>query len=162
MKPAQFEVSADTRFIRQRLHEMNPGDFISYGELTNLISKPVNGAIPCLQSARQSLLREGFVFGNIRGEGIKRLSDAEIVTASDMDISTMRRRARKAGKKLSTVSYELLPPEKQLSYTAKISIVGAIAAIATDKAIGLIEKTAGGRSGELPIAETMRALGYAK
>lgn len=162
MKPAQFELSADTRFIRQRLHELRPGDSVPYTELSALINKTVEGATPALQSAKRSLLKEGYVFAPIFGEGIKRLADDEVVTAADGDIATMRRRARKAGMKLSTVSYEQLTPTKQLALTAKVSIVGAIAAIATGRAIVAIEKVASGKSGELPIAETMRALGYSK
>ena len=86
----------------------------------------------------------------------------KVAGKADADIKMMRRRARRAGVKLSTVSYEKLTPPQQLAHTAKSSIVGAIAAIATDKAIQKVESAASGRSGELPIGETLRALGYAK
>lgn len=160
MKPAQFELSADTRFLRQKLHEMKPGDTLTYAELSQAVSKPVKGSFSALQSAKRSLLKEGYVFSAVVGEGIKRLTDGEVVSAADGDITSMRRRARKAGLKLSTVSYDTLAPEKQLSLSAKSSIIGAVAALTTAKAITRMEKAVTGRSGELPIAETMKALGY--
>lgn len=160
MKPALFELSADTRFIRQRLHEMAPGDTVSYADLSAIIGKTVSGETSALGSARRSLIKEGYVFSPVRGQGIRRLTDAEVVSAADGDIDGMRRKARRAGMKLSTVSVENLPPDKQIAHAAKSSIAGAVAAITTATAVQKIEKAAAGRSGELPIAETMKALGY--
>jgi hypothetical protein len=83
-----------------------------------------------------------------------------VIDAADSDIAAMRRKARRSGVKLATVSYDALPEGKKLAFTAKASIVGAIAALATNKAVAKLEKAAGGRSGELPITETLKALGY--
>jgi hypothetical protein len=160
MKPAQFEMSADARFLRQKLHEMKPGETVSYADLTALIGKSVTGNFSALQTAKRSLLKEGYVFSPVRGEGVKRLTDADVVAQDD--ITPIRRHARRIGKKLSTVSYEQLNPAQQLQHTAKASIVGMVAAVATEKAVEKIEKAATGRSGELPIGETLKALGYAR
>ena len=160
MKPALFELSTDARFIRQRLHGMKPGDTVSYTDLATIIGKSVTGSLSALKTAKRGLLKEGYVFSPIRGEGLRRLTDAEVVGAADSDIAMIRRKARKTGAKLSTVSYEKLPAPKQLAHTAKASIVGAVAAITTNKAMTKIESAVGGRSGELPISETMKALGY--
>jgi len=160
MKPAQFELSADTRFLRQKLAEVKAGDTISYAALSEAVGKPVDGAFSALQSARRKMEKEGFVFSPIRGVGLIRLDDAGVIDAADSDIAAMRRKARRSGVKLSTVSYDALPDGKKLAFTAKASIVGAIAAIATNKAVAKLEKAAGGRSGELPITETLKALGY--
>lgn len=158
MKPVQFEMSADARFLRQELSKLKPGDSTSYAELSAAIGKPVTGAMAALQTAKRSLLREGFVFSPIRGEGVHRLTDVEVV-ASD-DISPLRRHARRLGKKLSTVSYEQLDPAHQLALTAKSSVVGMVAAVTTEKAIEKVAAAASGRAGELPISETLKALGY--
>ena len=162
MKPPQFELSADTRFLRQKLHEMKPGDFISYAALSELISKDVTGATSALASAKRGLLKEGYVFGTVRGEGVKLLVEVDTLKAADMGLQSVRRRSRMEAKKLSTVSADKLPANMQNAFTAKLSIFGAIASFATDKAVAAIEKTAGGRAGELPIKDTMRALGYVK
>lgn len=158
MKPALFELSADARFLRQRLHELKPGETVSYTELSKLISKTVVGSTPALQSAKRGLLKEGYVFSPVRGEAVRRLTDSDVVAGDD--ISPLRRHARRVGKKLSTVSYDGLSAQQQLAHTAKASIVGMVVAVTTETAVAKIEKAAGGRAGELPIGETLRALGY--
>lgn len=158
MKPAQFEMSADARFLKQRLHELTPGASITYAELTALIGKPVNGSTSALQTAKRSLLKEGYVFSPIRGEGVQRLTDADVVATDD--ISPLRRHARRVGKRLSTVSYDALSMPQQLAHTAKASIISMVSAVTTETAVSKIEKAAGGRAGELPIGETLKALGY--
>lgn len=158
MKPAQFEMSADARFLRQRLHEMKPGDNVTYEELGKLLGKTVTGSTSALQTAKRSLLKEGFVFSAVRGEGVQRMTDAAVVAADD--ISPLRRHARRVGKKLSTVSYEALSAQQQLAHTAKASIIGMVTAVTTETAVLKVEKAASGRAGELPISETLKALGY--
>lgn len=158
MKPAQFEMSADTRWLRQRLHEMSPGDFVSYAELSEKIGKPVTGGYSALQSARRHLIKEGYVFSPIRGEGMRRMTDSEVVATDD--IAPLRRHARRVGTKLSAVSYDQLTAPQQLYHTTKSSIVAVVATITTECAVKKVEKAAGGMAGELPIAETLRALGY--
>lgn len=158
MKPAIFELSADARFIRQRLHELKPGESVSYTELSKIIGKTVVGSTPALQSAKRGLLREGYVFSPVRGEAVRRMTDADVVAGDD--ITPLRRHARRVGKKLSTVSYEGLSAQQQLAHTAKASIVGMVVAVTTENAVAKIEKAAGGRAGELPIGETLKALGY--
>jgi len=160
MKPAQFELSTDARFIRQRLHEMKPGDEISYEELGKDINKDVTGGMSALQSAKRSLLRDGFVFSAVTGVGIKRLIDVEIVKVGDKDIAVMRRRASKARLKLSTVSAEGLTPASNLDLIAKQSIIGAISIVTDHRSVEAIRGAVGGRSTELPIAATLKALGY--
>jgi hypothetical protein len=161
MKPAIFEMSPDTRFLRQKLRALGQGVEVSYADLGKEIGKEVGGGFPALQSAVRGLLKEGYVFSPIRGVGLRRLTDAEIVSASDGDITSLRRRAKRAAKKLSSVEYQKLTPAQQLAHTAKTSIMGAVASMTTDRAVNAIEKVAGGKAGELPIRETMKALGYA-
>lgn len=158
MKPAQFEMSADARFLKQRLQQVQPGQSVTYDELSTLIGKRVSGGTSALQTAKRSLLKDGYVFSPIRGEAIKRLTDADVVSTDD--ITPLRRHARRVGKKLSTVSYETLSQPQQLAHTAKASIVSMVAAVTTETAVSKIEKAAGGRSGELPIGETLKALGF--
>lgn len=159
MKPAIFEMSPDTRLIRQRLREMKVGDFVSYTDLSSLISKPVSGATSSLQSAVGSLLRQdSIVFSVIRGEGLKRLNDSEIVAASDCDVDAVRRRAKKAATKITSVQdFAKLTSKEQLAHTTKLSIFTAVASMASDKGIKAVANVATGRSSELPIAETLRA-----
>jgi hypothetical protein len=153
-----FELGPETRFLRQHLRKLEKDELASYRDLSLVVGKPVNGASHTLQSAIRGLLREGLVFATIRGVGIKRLTDAQIVSAADRDITSVRRRSKRAAKKLVVSDYQKLTAKQQLEHTAKISIMGAIASMTSDRAIAAIEKVASGRSGELPIAETIKAL----
>lgn len=160
MRPAMFELSADARFLRQELQKLKPGEEITYGRLSQIVGKEVRGSFPALQSARRGLVKDGFIFSPVRGEGIRRLTDNEVVDAASGDITRMRRHARRAGLRLSTVEVDKLTPEKQVAFTAKASIIGAVSALTTEKAIAKVEKVSGGRAEELPIAQTLKALGF--
>lgn len=159
MKPAIFEMSPNTRLIRQRLATAAVGDLIGYRELSALISSPVSGETAALQSARNSLLvQERRVFGCIRGEGLKRLNDSEIVAAADGDIDGIRRRAKKAVCKITSVQdFAGMTAKDQLAHTTKTSIFTAVASMSSDKGMKKIGTAVGGRASELPIAETLRA-----
>lgn len=163
-KPAVFEMSADTRLLRQALSRVAVGATISYESLSAEISKPVSGSFAALHSARDSLLRhDRIVFSVIRGEGLKRLDDREIISAGDEDVSAIRRKSRKALRKLTAIAdYNALSPADQLRHTATVSIFAAVADMATDKGVKKVEATAQGRSGELPIALTLSAFATEK
>lgn len=161
MKPAMFEMSPDTRLLRQRLRTVAVGGTITYAELGSVISKPVTGSFPALQSAIRSLLRhDAIVFAAIRGVGLKRLNDEDIVSVADRDVDGVRRKAKRGVLKLSSVAdYSALPPAKQLAHTARMSVLTAVAHMATDGGMKKVEAAAAGRSGELPISDTLRAFG---
>lgn len=159
MKPATFEISMNTRLIRQRLAASKIGDVVSYVEMSTLISAPVSGSTASLQSAVNSLLhQERMRFGCIRGEGLKRLSDREIVAAANSDVDRIRRGARRGTIKITAVQdFAAMTPQDQLAHTTQLSILTATRAMTSHKAIKRIEAVATGRSTELPIAETLRA-----
>lgn len=154
-----FEMSADARLLRQRLAKMQAGDEVSYAELTKEIGRDVDGACSALQSARRSLLNSNqIVFDVVRGVGLRRLTDAEIVDASERDIAHVRRAARRGAKKLLSIgNFDALPNDKQLQHTTRLSVMSMIAHTTSDKQISKVEKAASGRSQELPIAETLAA-----
>jgi hypothetical protein len=158
-RPMTFEASPDTRLLRAKLKSIEIGQSVTYAELSQVISRPVSGSSVPLRSALRGLLHdEQRVFGVIRGVGVKRLADPEIVEASDSDVDSIRRKAKKAARKLTAIQdYAQLDPAHQLAHTARLSIVGAIASMTTDKAIKKIEAVSSGRASELPIAETLRA-----
>jgi hypothetical protein len=152
-------MSADARLLRQRLSKVAVGQEISYEELSREIGRKVAGSCTALQSARRSLLNSSqIIFEPVRGVGLKRLSDSEIVDASERDISKVRRAARRGAKKLLSIAdYSALPSDKQLQHTTRLSVMTMIAHAASDKGIEKVEKAAAGRAQELPIAETLKA-----
>lgn len=154
-----FEMSADARLLRQKLASLKPGDFIKYADLSAEISKDVSGGTPALQTAKRSLLQnEGFVFSCVRGEGLKRLNDEEIVAASDQDVNRIRRSAKKGARKLASVeNYAAMSNAAQLRHTTRLSVMTAVAHMASSRGIQKLEGTAAGRAKELPISETLAA-----
>lgn len=158
-KPASFELSADTRLLLQRLKKVPMGETITYDALTAEIGKKVSGATPALQSARRVLMRDDqTVFSPIRGVGLQRLNDEAIVSATEANRDAIRRKAKKAAREVTCVQdYNALPPAKQLRHTAALSVFTAIAEMASDRGVKRVETAAHGRSGELPISQTLAA-----
>jgi len=158
MKQANFEMSVDARLLKQRLEKVKVDEVINYTDLSKEISRPVKGSSGCLQTARRSLFNSSrILFAAINGVGLKRLSDNGKIDASDLDVRKVRRAARRGAKKLASIdSFEKLTPAKQLAHTAKLSVLTAVAHIATDKQVTAIEGAVSGRANELPIAETLR------
>lgn len=159
MKNPIFEMSADTRLLRQRLATVGIGETITYEELGAEVSKAVNAGFPSLNSARQSLLRnEQMVFAPIRGVGLKRLGDADIVKASDRSVQRVRNAARQGVRQLAAVQdFASLPPKDQLAYTTKMSVMVAVSSMVSNRALTKAEDKVAlsGRTKELPISETL-------
>ena len=156
-----FEMSANSRFLYQKLRETSIGTIITYGELSAAIDKPVDGSSAALRTATRAALRDdNFVFGSIRGVGIKRLNDVEITNQGDTEIASTRRKARRAVRKLTAVrDFGAMPQKVQLRHTALVSTAAIIADITREASIARVEAVSSGRSKELPIAETLRAMG---
>lgn len=159
MKPASFEMSADTRLIRQRLCLTKIGEVVTDAELSDLIAKPVDSSSGCLRGALQSVLKnEGFVFARVHMIGVERLSDERIVADSGQAIDSIRRKARRGAKKLTCVAdYSALTPQKQIAHTARLAVFTAVAFQTTDASLKKVEDVSAGRSSQLPLLETLRA-----
>jgi hypothetical protein len=158
-----FEMSPDTRLLRQHLRAAIVGQTMTYDELSKVIGKPVDSANTSLRSAINSVLRhDHIVFAAIRKVGIERLSDDRIVSASDQDIDGIRRKAKRGAIKLTSISdYDKLTPAKQLMHTARLSVLTMVAYSTSDGGLKKIEKAAVGKKTELPLKETLAAFGMA-
>lgn len=154
------EMAPETRIVIQRLKSMSIGDFVSYEELTNLAGKRITGDSFHLATARKGLLKDNhMVFEVIRTKGLKRLNDDELATtASDKFVEKGRRHAKRSAQKMACIeNYANLSPAAQMAHTIKISFFGAIAYMARKGQLEKASKAVGGRSGELPISETLKA-----
>lgn len=154
------EMAPETRIVLQRLREMKIGDFVSYDELSELSGKQIAGDSFNLSTARRSLLKsDHMVFEVIRMSGLKRLNDTELaMSASDKFVDKSRRHAKRSAQKMACIeSYDKLSPAAQLAHTIKISFFGAIAYMARKGQLERASQAVAGRSGELPISETLKA-----
>jgi len=121
MPKPNFEAAMETRLLYQTLKQTEPGKDITYAALSRVVGYPVTGADGHLQSALHACLsRDGMVFDNIRGEGYRRLTDAQIVASSSRDAEIIRRRARRAAKKLGSVrDFSHLTGEQKIEHNAR-------------------------------------------
>jgi hypothetical protein len=154
-----FNRSADTRFIIQKLRPLRVGEQISYAELAAAVSRPVGEIDGSLASARRALLREdSMVFGTVRGVGLRRLSDTDIVRTSAAVTKRIRRAARRGVRVLAAVNdFSALPRDDQMRHSASVSVLAAIAEMTTDKSLRKIESVTKEAVRELPFAQTLAA-----
>lgn len=122
--------SLDAQTLVNALLDMNPGDFVSYKDLTEFVGKDVQSGdgYRALFRARQILKREERkVFEPVPGEGIKCLEDHEIVGTGKKFIRGAYNRARKGSTHLACVDYESLPDERSKNeYNVSLSVMGTI------------------------------------
>lgn len=158
--PATFEMSSESRVLRQRLRQAKIGEVVSYAQLSADVGKAVSGASGALQSARRALLNdEHMVFDVVYGVGVKRLADAEIVAASDRDLAKVRRAAKRGARRLASIgNFAALSPKDQLRYTLGMSVLALVNHTTSDRAAQAIAASASGRASQLPITETIAAL----
>ena len=154
-----FEMSANTRLTKQCLASVKLGESITYADMSAYVGCAIKGGSPCVQSAQRSLLiNDNIVFSPIRGVGLQRLTDEQIIAASVSDTDSIRRKARKSMKRITSIhDFSGLPPASQLQHTARLSIFSAIAELSRDSTVKKLEKAVSGRATELPIAETLKA-----
>lgn len=158
-----FELSVDTRLIYQEAVKFKVGDIITYEAVAKIVGRPVDGSFGPLQSAlRRARKNEGMEFGSITGVGYKVLSDEEIVASSTRDIERHHRGARRAARKLANVrAFDGLTKESQAKHNAALSIFGVIGAVSTVGAVKKVEIATASAQRELPMAQTLKALGIA-
>jgi hypothetical protein len=158
MKP-NFELSPESRLIRQYLRTVEVGEIATYDKLSHVIGRPLDHSSSMLRSAVNALIKDDRVmFACIRTVGYRRLPDADIISHADTDIDGIRRKARRGARKLTCVQdYEALTPQKQLAHTSRLSVLTMVAYTTTDQGLKKVETAATGKKGELPLSETVRA-----
>src|SRR4051812_43492873 len=97
--PLTFERNIDTDAVVIALRGVN--DEISYRSLASQTGLSVSRAKQVLASARRALRSEGVLFGVVRGEGLRRLTDSDIVKKPE---AFKKRVFRGAGRELKDQS----------------------------------------------------------
>ena len=157
MKPT-FEMSIDTRLLHDRLKAANVGDVVGYEEMDRILGRDVRGdAYGSLHSARRRLQKnDQIVFGTVHKVGLKRLNDVEIVASAEAEIDGLRRRARRAGERVTCVqNFAGMPAESQIKHNASLSLFGAVSAITNSKRVKRLEERVKAARAALPLAKTL-------
>lgn len=161
-KTASFQASGDAKILAHVLRGASIGDLVSYSKLTAAIARDVQtDARSVLETARQIVQREDkMIFDAVRGMGLKRLTDEEIVGLGDRTRDHVRRSARRVVKKMVCVDYNNLSAEKQVQHNTALSMFGLFAEIATDKSTLRLSEAVKDARSDLPIIKaSMAALG---
>lgn len=154
------EKSADTSILENRLRNTQPGDVISYQDLSKVIGRDVRQF--CwgnLTSARRTLTGEKIHFDIVRGVGLKRLDGAGAVVAVGSYIEKARHAAGRGIKILQNVEFSELPDDAKRSHLAKSAQLGAIKLFGSSKATKKLEAKAAETSAQLAIGDTLKLFG---
>lgn len=151
------EISMETRMLRDKLSALKIGDVITYAELNELIGADVQDSSRShLASAIRGLLADKqMVFGTVRGHGVKRLTDVEIVAIGDEVLPRLRRAAKRATRKLLAVAdFSALPNDLKLRHNAVVSSLATISFFSKDTRVKEIEKQSGATQ-PLPVGKVL-------
>jgi len=156
MPNASFQPSADARLLVQHMQKAHVGQVFSYEDLSNVISRGVDGSSTALRTALRRLLRDhDMVFACIKGEGVKRLNDAEIVAEGGTVADAIRRKANRSVERQMKADFSRLSREQQGKFTAQVSVMASIAMMTKSKQMDRIAEASPSGVKELPIAQTL-------
>lgn len=155
-KPA-FQMSADARFLIQRLQKLAVGETVTYRDLLDATGRSSLQEIrSALRTARRALEREHKAFGTVIGFGLKRLSDPEVVATSSATARKIRGAARRGVRTLEAVAdFSSLPRPDQMRHSASMSIFGAIASLTSETKIARVEQFVDRDLQKLPFNQTL-------
>jgi hypothetical protein len=158
-----FKLSSDTIAIARALETLAIGESISYNQLTGIIGRDITQFRNALESARHTVLRDKqMVFDTLRGVGLIRLNDSEIVDLSDKAREQSRKLAKRIAKKLVCVNYNSLSKEKQVKHNTALSMFGVIAELSSSSSVKRLEQKIEEHGGSLPLAKAALAALAAK
>lgn len=134
------EISVDAQTLISRLRKMQKGEAVSYKELSALISADVQQkARGYLNTARNRLLMdEAMVFEAVRGIGIKRMDDAQIISVGDQTTGKIHRASKRALRKLNCSDAGNLTNDQKVELNTAASIAGCIALMTRPSKLNLI------------------------
>lgn len=153
-------ISADSETLASLLLTVQAGEEISYQTLSDSIRRDVTAvARGNLMTARRKIMREeGVLFEPIRGVGLKRLLDSEIVDLGRGTLQKINRASHRGIQKLSCVQkFEDLTPAEKTKHNAAMSLFGVFYQVSKSKSIKKIESTVAIMQSSLPLDSTLRA-----
>lgn len=157
MTKPDFQMSSDARLILAHIRKKSVGEVATYDELSNVISSTVNGATGSLRTAMRRMLKDDdIVFAVVRGVGIKRLNDGEIVDESQSYSNAIRRKAKNSFERVSKVDFQKLTTQQQARASAQMSIMATLAHMTKQSTVSKIEARMPTGKQELPINDTLK------
>lgn len=158
----RFQASTDARILYDRIRQMKVGETLTYPEIAGVVGvKTADSRTKGLRTAMKMAMRlDNMDFAAVHKIGYKRLSDVEIVDTVDQAMGRVRRGARRAANRLGHVqAFGNLPVEKQEKHNAALSLFNVVGSVTTTSSFVRIEKAVQKARHELPMADTLKALG---
>jgi len=159
MKEPQFVASIDVKTLCKAFAESHVGQIFTYKDLSQLIERDVQTeARNILTSARKITQRElGYVFGTIHGEGLKRLSDIEIVQTGTQTVARIRHASHRGVARISNAAPEKLPLEGRVQMNTYLSVFAMLQTSLQEKRIKKLEARVAQAESRLPLDKTLEA-----
>ena len=159
MKPTIIEASIESQLIEERLSSIEIGEFVSYDDLSEVCKKDVRtSGRGNLNTARNRLRRDKqMVFDPVRGEGIRRANDTEIVAGCNRSVSAIRNAARRGAKRIACARYETLNDAEKVQHNTMASQFGVLYSLTSQASRKALETKVKAANATLPPPETLRA-----
>jgi hypothetical protein len=152
-----FEMSADTRLLKQVLAKAKVGDTITDADLGAAIDKTVDGSTGNVRTAIKRLQRdEGMVFGRVTKVGWKRLNDQEIVATGVRDVDQIRRKASRSVERQMKADFDNLNNKEKAQFTAQVSVMASVSMMTRPASLAKVEDIAKSDTKELPVSQTLK------
>ncbi|SCM71564.1 hypothetical protein KL86PLE_100265 [uncultured Pleomorphomonas sp.] len=151
-----FQSSAETRLITQELAKCAKGEIIPYERICEVVSRPLDDIRGNIATAMRRVLRDkDFVFSAVRGVGLKRLTDAEIVADGSARTTALHKSAARAVERQSKADFDSLTNEQKIRFSAEMSVNSAIAMMTRESSIKKVEAKVPPAARELPTNDTL-------
>lgn len=152
------ELSIDTRLLANHLSKANPGDVLTYDDLSKVIGRDVRGkqGYQRLQSARRVVRRENdMIFATIAKVGLRCCDDAGKVRIANGYIDRVHSAAKKGINVVSAINYDKLENNDRIALNATASHLGVLHQITTAKAQKKLTQAVTEVNDKLPLAKTL-------
>jgi hypothetical protein len=155
------QTSVEVNELVEILAAVPVGETIAYRDMSRKLGIDVIVCRHILESARRIAMREHkAVFATQTSFGLRRLSDVETVTiCPESRRKKIRQQAKNNLRELSTVDYQKLPQEKQISHNVGLAFAGAVYVSTERASVKKLEHKIA--NGEMPDVDgTLKLIGW--
>lgn len=149
-------MSAEARLLVAHLRKATIGQHFTYAELSEIVSHPVAAGGPLATALNRLLKDHDMVFGTVRGKGITRLADREIVDEGVATVNAIRRKARRSVERMSKADFSALPREYQARFSAHTAVMATVSHMTGATQMARIEQKVPLAKQALPVKDTLR------
>ena len=154
---ARFEKHSNTRFLEQRLEQVQKGELVTYAELSEIISMDVQAeGRRYVDSAKRALEKEGYVFEPENGVGYYRLTDQQIIeTQATKRLTRVRGQMNRAIRAIKSADTNVLSNDDRIAQCTQLAMCGAVKQFTKPRAMLKLKAYAVENDGRLNVGETL-------